>query len=153
MLSTYPTVFGDRYTDSAAQRVYWDNLTAGIKARIPGADVAYATEIPTRAAESPVSIENRERSSGEGTLKLPLTVVSENYFSVLGIKLRSGRFFDNTDDGGSLAVAGLTNPEIADALFLSKKTVEGHLHHAYRKLGVRSRSDLKGGAIPAQRND
>lgn len=53
----------------------------------------------------------------------------------------------------SLAVAGLTNPEIADALFLSKKTVEGHLHHAYRKLGVRSRSDLKGGAIPAQRND
>jgi predicted permease len=105
ILSTYPTIFGDRYPDLAARRVYWDNLTAGIKTRVPGAEVAYATEIPTRAAASPVSIENRERSSGEGTLKLPLTVVSDNYFSVLGIKLRSGRLFDGTDDGSSLTVA------------------------------------------------
>lgn len=40
------------------------------------------------------------------------------------------------------AAAGLTNKEIAAALFLSGKTVEFHLGRIYRKLGVRSRSEL-----------
>ncbi|GAA1314349.1 helix-turn-helix transcriptional regulator [Pseudonocardia xinjiangensis] len=38
--------------------------------------------------------------------------------------------------------AGLTNPEVAAALFLSRKTVEAHLTRVYRKLGVRSRVAL-----------
>ena len=41
-----------------------------------------------------------------------------------------------------LAAAGLTNRQIAASLFLSTRTVEGHLSHAYHKLGVRSRSQL-----------
>ena len=41
-----------------------------------------------------------------------------------------------------LAAAGRTNREIADALFMSVRTVEGHLSHAYAKLGVRSRTEL-----------
>jgi DNA-binding CsgD family transcriptional regulator len=41
-----------------------------------------------------------------------------------------------------LAASGRTNREIADALFLSVRTVAGHLSHAYRKLGVRSRTEL-----------
>ena len=41
------------------------------------------------------------------------------------------------------AVAGATNREIADALFLSQKTVEFHLSAIYRRLGVRSRAELK----------
>jgi DNA-binding NarL/FixJ family response regulator len=41
-----------------------------------------------------------------------------------------------------LAAAGRTNREIAEALFLSVRTVEGHLSHAYHKLGVRSRTEL-----------
>jgi len=48
----------------------------------------------------------------------------------------------------SLAVKGLTNAEIADVLFLAEKTVEGHLGHAYRKLGVRSRRELKAQSDP-----
>ena len=36
-----------------------------------------------------------------------------------------------------LAVAGRTNREIADTLFMSVRTVEGHLSHIYRKLGIR----------------
>jgi DNA-binding CsgD family transcriptional regulator len=38
--------------------------------------------------------------------------------------------------------AGATNREVAAALYLSLKTVEFHLRNAYRKLDVRSRSEL-----------
>jgi DNA-binding CsgD family transcriptional regulator len=41
-----------------------------------------------------------------------------------------------------LAADGYTNREIADRLFLSVKTVAGHLTSIYAKLGVRSRTEL-----------
>jgi DNA-binding CsgD family transcriptional regulator len=41
-----------------------------------------------------------------------------------------------------LAAAGASNPEIAQALFVTVKTVEMHLGNAYRKLDVHSRHDL-----------
>src|SRR5262249_10495945 len=41
-----------------------------------------------------------------------------------------------------LAAGGATNPEIAQALFVTVKTVEMHLGNAYRKLGITSRRDL-----------
>jgi DNA-binding CsgD family transcriptional regulator len=41
-----------------------------------------------------------------------------------------------------LAADGATNREIAQALFLTQKTVETHLSSAYRKLGISSRSKL-----------
>uniref|UniRef100_UPI002A80AD09 response regulator transcription factor n=1 Tax=Streptomyces sp. CRN 30 TaxID=3075613 RepID=UPI002A80AD09 len=43
----------------------------------------------------------------------------------------------------SRAVArGLNNTEAAASLFVSRKTVEAHLTRIYRKLHVRSRTDL-----------
>jgi DNA-binding NarL/FixJ family response regulator len=41
-----------------------------------------------------------------------------------------------------LAADGAKNQEIADALFLSTRTVEWNLSNIYRKLGVRSRTEL-----------
>jgi DNA-binding CsgD family transcriptional regulator/tetratricopeptide (TPR) repeat protein len=43
-----------------------------------------------------------------------------------------------------MATGGRTNREIAQALFVTTKTVEVHLSSAYRKLGIRSRSQLAG---------
>jgi pimeloyl-ACP methyl ester carboxylesterase/DNA-binding CsgD family transcriptional regulator len=41
-----------------------------------------------------------------------------------------------------LAAQGRTNTQIAEALFLSRYTVETHLKHAFAKLGVESRAEL-----------
>ncbi len=43
-----------------------------------------------------------------------------------------------------LAADGMTNREIAQALFVTVRTVQVHLQHAYQKLGVESRADLTG---------
>ncbi|MEX2613624.1 MAG: AAA family ATPase [Gaiellaceae bacterium] len=42
----------------------------------------------------------------------------------------------------ALVAEGKTNREVAAALFLSERTVEGHLSRVYGKLGVRSRTEL-----------
>ena len=42
----------------------------------------------------------------------------------------------------SLAAEGLANAEIAQALFVTVRTVEMHLSAAYRKLGIPSRAEL-----------
>jgi DNA-binding CsgD family transcriptional regulator len=42
----------------------------------------------------------------------------------------------------ALVAGGRTNKEVAAALFLTERTVEFHLTHVYRKLGVRSRAEL-----------
>jgi DNA-binding CsgD family transcriptional regulator len=41
-----------------------------------------------------------------------------------------------------LVARGKRNREIAQMLFMSVATVEGHLTRTYRKLGIRSRSEL-----------
>jgi DNA-binding CsgD family transcriptional regulator len=55
-----------------------------------------------------------------------------------------------------LAASGMTNREVAAALFVSPKTVEAHLGRVYRKLGIRSRAELGGhmarGAAPTSTN-
>jgi DNA-binding CsgD family transcriptional regulator len=43
----------------------------------------------------------------------------------------------------NLAATGLTNKEIAQRLFLSPRTVGGHLHRAFPKLGVATRAALR----------
>jgi len=45
-------------------------------------------------------------------------------------------------DVGRLVAAGLTNPEIGVRLAISRRTVETHLSHAFRKLGLASRTQL-----------
>jgi DNA-binding CsgD family transcriptional regulator len=49
----------------------------------------------------------------------------------------------------ALVAAGSTNREVADALFVSVHTVEANLKRIYRKLGIRSRTELAS-ALPSR---
>ena len=53
-----------------------------------------------------------------------------------------GRLTETEQRVAALAADGLSNKEIAAALFIGVGTVEQHLSRVYRKLGIRSRSQL-----------
>ena len=52
-----------------------------------------------------------------------------------------------------LAARGRTDREIAEALFLSIRTVHAHLRSAYAKLGVTGRGDLAAILLPPDAPD
>jgi DNA-binding CsgD family transcriptional regulator len=47
-----------------------------------------------------------------------------------------------------MAAEGMSNPQIAQALYVTRRTVETHLASTYRKLDVASRQDLPGALMP-----
>ena len=55
---------------------------------------------------------------------------------------RAGELTPTERRVAELAATGRSNKEIARSLFVTINTVEGHLSHAYAKLGVRSRAQL-----------
>jgi len=52
-----------------------------------------------------------------------------------------------------LAAAGRSTKEIASRMYLSPRTVENHLYHAYIKLGVTDRAALSAALGPAERSE
>jgi predicted permease len=105
MITTYPTVFRTRHSAASERLRYWEELNAAVDARMPGVKLAYATSVPTRPATVPAAIEGAEGRAKQGPLTVPLVGVSESYFELLGLQLKSGRLFDGTDSSGSLNVA------------------------------------------------
>ena len=49
----------------------------------------------------------------------------------------------------ALVAEGKTNREVAAALFLSDRTVEGHLSRIFGKLGIRHRTEIASALAPA----
>lgn len=61
----------------------------------------------------------------------------------VGLRHRSrDELTDSERRVAQLAASGLTNREVAQAAFVSPKTVEANLARVYRKLGIRSRAEL-----------
>ena len=50
----------------------------------------------------------------------------------------------------ALVAEGKTNREVAAALFLSDRTVEGHLAHVFGKLGIRNRTEIAAALVARQ---
>ncbi|HTU39043.1 MAG TPA: AAA family ATPase [Acidimicrobiales bacterium] len=56
---------------------------------------------------------------------------------------------DRERDVATLVAQGMTNPEVAAELYVSRKAVEYHLHNIFGKLGIRSRRELRGSEVLA----
>ncbi|HET6714887.1 MAG TPA: LuxR C-terminal-related transcriptional regulator [Actinomycetota bacterium] len=61
---------------------------------------------------------------------------------ISGRSASAGELTETERQVAHLAAEGKTNREVAEALFVSQKTVEANLSRAYRKLGIRSRRQL-----------
>ena len=47
-----------------------------------------------------------------------------------------------SDTGARIVAEGLSNPQIGERLFVSRRTVQTHLGHVFNKLQMSSRSEL-----------
>jgi DNA-binding CsgD family transcriptional regulator/tetratricopeptide (TPR) repeat protein len=96
----------------------------------------------------------RHRDAARANLVAALTVFDELDTPLWSAKARTSLARSDITPGpaklltsgerrvAELAASGMTNREIAAALFISPKTVEVHLTRAYRKLDVRTRAEL-----------
>jgi len=115
--------------------------------------------MPFEAARTRLAIGERMRRARRRTDARVQLEAAHRAFTEMGAvewAARAGRELAATAPGGAstdeltsrerdvcrLVAAGSTNREVASALFLSPRTVEHHLRMAYRKLGVRSRTEL-----------
>jgi predicted permease len=105
VIATDPSVFDGRFSQPAQRLSYWEDLSASIQSKIPGAEVAFTTAAPTRPNKVVAAIETQEGAQHREALTLPISVVSENYFALLGLSLRSGRLFDSGDNETTVNVA------------------------------------------------
>ena len=61
---------------------------------------------------------------------------------VSGRRASGGELTATEERVAELVAQGLTNKAVAQELFVTDRTVEGHLTRIYAKLGIRSRSEL-----------
>ena len=97
-----------------------------------------------RAAELASASGDRKRAHGLLSLFAQATPMLEgvNTPSLGRARIDIGLLSEREAEVCAAAVEGKSNPEIATELFLSPRTVEGHLQRAYAKLGITDRRQL-----------
>jgi DNA-binding CsgD family transcriptional regulator len=106
-----------------------------------------------RPADARVPL-NRALGTFEGLGARPWAARARAELAASGVKHRRVTMAAGTSPNGlselspqelqvaRIAARGQSNVEVAAALFVSRKTVEAHLTRVYRKLGIRSRTEL-----------
>lgn len=112
-------------------------------------DAAVARAATDRRAGAEALRAAAERAASMGAISEQQ--LAEQHLRALGA--RTWRRSPTSDTGAlsererqiaELVAAGASNPEIAQALFLSRKTVERHVSNVLAKLGARNRAELAG---------
>ncbi len=102
--------------------------------RLDGLGMLVVATMRPRTDSEPGVIDEITDAADTTVLRLsPLRVARTGVDSLTAEELRVAR----------MAAEGMTNREVAQALFVTAKTVEYHLSHAYSKLSLKSRSQLR----------
>jgi DNA-binding CsgD family transcriptional regulator len=112
----------------------WTGLDLG--AALAGIDSERATQVLTRVAQA-------AGDRGAVTVR----ELAKQRLRALGVRTwrrgsGGGMLTEREQVIARLIAAGASNPEIADRLYLSRKTVERHVSNVLRKAGVRNRAEL-----------
>jgi LuxR family maltose regulon positive regulatory protein len=121
----------DRALQTATRIGNFDGLVTAYRAYPPLLDALVAS---TAALDliRPVIVRARDQTlAARSGLRIPTAVLGQARES---LSKREQEVFD-------LLARGLTNKEIASALYIAESTVKRHLQHIYEKLGVRSRTE------------
>jgi DNA-binding CsgD family transcriptional regulator/tetratricopeptide (TPR) repeat protein len=105
---------------------------AGHSADAVAADVTAALQVLDRLQAKPQA--DRARGMLRRFGRRPVTTSRDQEQHRLSLR---------EEEVARLVAQGLSNAEVAERLFISSRTVGTHLEHIYRRLGLRSRSELR----------
>ena len=121
-----------KYPDGASQLAFQQRLLQTIN-RLPGVEQAGAVTVVPMSGQSNTSrfdVEGHPKSSGGEEYEANSPTVTQNYFSVMGIPLRAGRFFNSQDRETSPHVV-IVNQTLADMVFPHQNAVGKRINFTY----------------------
>src|SRR5882762_2985961 len=121
-----------KYKDGPGQLAFQKRLLQVLD-RLPGVEHTVAvTSLPMsgQSNTSRLAVEGHPKTSGGEEYEANTPTVSQNYFSVMGIPLRSGRFF-NSEDGEKSPHVVIVNQAMADAVFHNQNPVGKRINFTY----------------------
>jgi putative ABC transport system permease protein len=122
----------DKYKDGPTQLAFQQQLLHALD-RLPGVDeTAAVTSLPMsgQANTSRFDVEGHPKASGGEEYEANTPTVSQNYFSVMGIPLRAGRFFNSEDRDKSPRVL-IVNQAMADLVFHNQNPLGKRINFTY----------------------
>lgn len=121
-----------------------DTVKSVVAEHMACSHVLYAAQFAHRASEIARKMGRRTVASHLLSLSVELSApLGSTNTCVLGRgRVERGVLTEREYDVCSLAAAGASNQQISAKLFLSTRTVEGHLQRAYTKLGITDRRQL-----------
>lgn len=137
LLARYAAAFRNLITDpQTVNEIINGHLEAGRP--------LFAAEVAARAAEIAAQTVDRRLAASMFALFAEITpaLSGVNTPSLGRARIDPEVLSEREEEVCMLALEGKTNPEIAAELFLSPRTVEGHLQRSYSKLGITDRRQL-----------
>jgi len=122
----------NKYKDGPTQLAFQHQLLQALD-RLPGVEQAVAvTSLPMsgQSNTSRFDVEGHAKASGGEEYEAKTPSVTQDYFSVMGIPLRGGRFFNSEDRVDSPRVL-IVNQAMADLVFHNKNPVGKRINFTY----------------------
>jgi putative ABC transport system permease protein len=121
-----------KYPDGTKQLAFQQRLLQSLN-RLPGVEQAAAVTVVPMSGEGNTSrfdVEGHPKTSGGEEYEANSPTVTQNYFSVMGVPLRAGRFFNSQDWAKSSHVV-IVNQALADMVFAHQNPVGKRINFTY----------------------